>query len=452
MSIMPYPPGHDPRDAILSRLRPDWPDEEPDPDAVVDELRWRWRRGSFPPPVPGFDIAGGVGRGTRNARADVARLETLLHRAGHYDVSGTGGPTGYFGPPQEDAIRAYQKARGLTVDGLALPNGETLAALAREPEAPPPDGQTDTNEGASEATANRAPPDQEANAGAIIGRGALLGSALVGTTLWQQEQERQRKTGKPASRPNLLEFSLPRPANIFSGAPVPKANRDIVKDETPFHTGHPPPEVPDTSILSGPGTPMPVEQVPPTIRPDLKKKDFVEIFPDQSRDLPQSNILESRGGPDTENENTDALWTTIDKGNSMGVKLQHTNGGYHRSEGFKKELYIPGPNPENPKTGSVTVDGALRNPNTGRLIIVQTVTTKGDGTTMIDREAGAAERSAKLAPAGTLIVTIVKGPEGHSLDKREFAKFIEPIIEESNRPATSGTSRLYHFDKPLLKR
>ena len=62
-----------------------------------------------------------------------------------------------------------------------------MAALAREPEARPPDGQTDTNEGASKATGNRAPPDQEANAGAIIGAGALVGTALVGNTLWQQD-------------------------------------------------------------------------------------------------------------------------------------------------------------------------------------------------------------------------------------------------------------------------
>jgi hypothetical protein len=68
--------------------------------------------------------------GLTRGRADVLKVETLLANAGLHDLEE--GPTGYAGFGLDDAIRAFQKRRGLTVDGVLQPGGETIAALERE--------------------------------------------------------------------------------------------------------------------------------------------------------------------------------------------------------------------------------------------------------------------------------------------------------------------------------
>ncbi len=57
------------------------------------------------------------------------RVETLLGRAGDYDISRTDGPTGWWGSRAEGAVRTYQKRKGLKVDGLLNPGGPTIASL-----------------------------------------------------------------------------------------------------------------------------------------------------------------------------------------------------------------------------------------------------------------------------------------------------------------------------------
>ena len=74
-------------------------------------------------------ISQSVGMEGKNDRTDVAVAETLLHENGVLDTNQTKGPTGYFGTRADQAIRKFQKDRGLKVDGLMLPNGPTLKAL-----------------------------------------------------------------------------------------------------------------------------------------------------------------------------------------------------------------------------------------------------------------------------------------------------------------------------------
>jgi len=81
--------------------RPDPAPEDDDPDPEVNRLRRAWQRDGFSIDPDVLLLEGGVGRGQPNNRADVARVEAALHRAGHYDVSDTDGPTGYFGPPRK---------------------------------------------------------------------------------------------------------------------------------------------------------------------------------------------------------------------------------------------------------------------------------------------------------------------------------------------------------------
>ncbi|MBF0167103.1 MAG: peptidoglycan-binding protein [Alphaproteobacteria bacterium] len=64
-----------------------------------------------------------------NRRPDVLRVETLLGKAGDYDITRTDGPTGWWGSRAEGAVRTYQKRKGLKVDGLLNPGGPTIASL-----------------------------------------------------------------------------------------------------------------------------------------------------------------------------------------------------------------------------------------------------------------------------------------------------------------------------------
>ncbi len=89
-----------------------------------------------------FHPAAAVGARGRNAPNDVANLEGLLRLSGDMDLAPTDGPTGYFGARLDDAIRAFQRRKGLAVDGAVHPGGETLRALARHLQAMGRNGDT----------------------------------------------------------------------------------------------------------------------------------------------------------------------------------------------------------------------------------------------------------------------------------------------------------------------
>ncbi|WP_374302399.1 peptidoglycan-binding protein [Ferrovibrio sp.] len=76
-----------------------------------------------------FDLLEGVGEGQANRRADVAKLQALLHREGDLDLFASGGPTGYWTKREATALRSFQQRHGLKVDGLVAPDGETLTLL-----------------------------------------------------------------------------------------------------------------------------------------------------------------------------------------------------------------------------------------------------------------------------------------------------------------------------------
>ncbi len=79
-----------------------------------------------------FAISKPVGMNGRNQRQDVARLETLFGRTGHLNLKETDGPTGYLGSRLDQAIKGFQKDKGLKIDGAVNPGGETLGALSAQ--------------------------------------------------------------------------------------------------------------------------------------------------------------------------------------------------------------------------------------------------------------------------------------------------------------------------------
>lgn len=133
-----------------------------------------------------FELAAPVGREGENRRFDVARIESFLARTGFLDLAPTEGPTGYFGTRLEDAIRRFQTARGLAVDGTVDPGGPTLSALAQALANAEGTGAQDTNGGTEQARDDA--PEKETqvamNSPWELGDGPdAMGSRLVGRLL-----------------------------------------------------------------------------------------------------------------------------------------------------------------------------------------------------------------------------------------------------------------------------
>jgi peptidoglycan hydrolase-like protein with peptidoglycan-binding domain len=76
-----------------------------------------------------FRIRDSVGMEGLNGRRDVAKVESLLGRAGTLDLAKTDGITGFFGARTDEAVKKFQKDRGLKGDDLITPNGPTLKTL-----------------------------------------------------------------------------------------------------------------------------------------------------------------------------------------------------------------------------------------------------------------------------------------------------------------------------------
>lgn len=87
-----------------------------------DELHPADRPGS----ADWFDLADEVGRGRANQRSDVIKIESLLGRAGLFDVERLDGPLGYANEQLDKPIRDFQRKNGLAVDGYLRPDGPTI--------------------------------------------------------------------------------------------------------------------------------------------------------------------------------------------------------------------------------------------------------------------------------------------------------------------------------------
>lgn len=72
-----------------------------------------------------------MGRDRANLDDDVAKVEAALETAGLVDLTPTEGPTGVFSRLHDEALRGFQRAKGLTVDGVVNPDGPTIRTLQR---------------------------------------------------------------------------------------------------------------------------------------------------------------------------------------------------------------------------------------------------------------------------------------------------------------------------------
>jgi len=116
------------------QVRPDTPTEDAAGEERFEAFRKAWRRGGSPADLFGdsaFRLGGAVGGdGAPNRRADVARIETFLADTGHYKPL-KDGPSGYVNDGLVEAIRAFQKDKGLPATGTIDPVSPVLDLLLK---------------------------------------------------------------------------------------------------------------------------------------------------------------------------------------------------------------------------------------------------------------------------------------------------------------------------------
>lgn len=342
----------------------------PDNDAEVAAMRRAFVRGEAMPVLRGggLHVENGLGRDRANARADVARVEVALARAGHYDLNGTGGPTGWWGTPQEEALRAFQTQNGLKPTGTFDAGDETHAALSRALAAND-DGGSGIRIGANDNGAGEGGSGGDGGAGAPLPRprlspsiapllgaaaamsgselslltpvltaGALLaagsdpqnrealrqGSQWLGQAASQGANAAGRAVLEGAAALSAMQKAGPDPVRTEFKLP-PGALRNPTTQEAftpsppvmPNHTGNqtPPPQLPVTSGGSAPapnlpnstGAPPPKVENGPLINvpPHVDPKEWIEIFPNQADELDQHMVVEANPGkPPTRIRNT----------------------------------------------------------------------------------------------------------------------------------------------------
>lgn len=431
-----------------------WSEEDDDSDPDVAEMRRAFRAGEL------FDIHDetgrvkldqAVGRNQPNTRADVARVEVALHRAGFYDLESTGGPTGWYGPPQDEAIKAYQKAGGFDPDGVLLHGGPTATSLGENTRrALGVATQNTSKPWVDENDVRHAPANQVAVAPAaavavpIIESAPIWGPvahAAVGSALgflgsvgkgWIDEQLRQgRDLGQFESDARSPFFPKSKSQSLLDLEI--KERREVMR--------------PGATILPGgliqeakPGIfvtpqPNPLPPIPPSSLPkDTKPEDWVEVYPDQSeqyaRLLPV--IIPRYGSEETKNLNTEVA-ECLQK--AAGDDFSISGGGYGPQDEsgkrtYRRETWLrpEGKPPGTLKDGSF-VDVTLETKGGGR-ILVNTTDTYADGVNETGRERDAAIRIIRNKKANDILILIPKLKEGQTLNCDALAEFSKPYINQ----------------------
>jgi hypothetical protein len=102
-------------------------------DPIMPAFQKAWKDGALVEDMFGpspFTLHGSIGRsGADNFRPDIAKVETFLGDAGYYKPLTGDGPSGWHNSNLDQAIRTFQKDKGLEVDGFLKPGGPTIGKI-----------------------------------------------------------------------------------------------------------------------------------------------------------------------------------------------------------------------------------------------------------------------------------------------------------------------------------
>lgn len=337
-------------------------DEEEDP--RIADFQHAWKKGADLGEMFGrepFKLHSSVGgSGTDNHRSDVAKVETFLHRTGHYNPMTEDGPNGWHNPNLDRAIRGFQKENDLKVDGVLKPGGPTISALRASVTHDGAKAQTEPKPQAQQ-------PVQEANAGAALLRLLPMAAPMVGAA------------GEAARRAwdNIGKENASSPPSQPAPPPPPQPGLEPPNKAASNTTELKPPKI----NLGGYDNPITDPNYPNIL-----------IFPAQPGH-PHDGILERKGSPLTKTDMDDYR----DKLLAANPGWTHLKGGREQSSGKEKpEYHIPGRGAKfgNPHIGGGYTDMTFKTPD-GRYVHVQTVDVDRNGKPS-KRELDNAERIRRL--------------------------------------------------------
>lgn len=413
-------------------------DERPDPFGRLPELL------PEPDARPAFDdplaLAEPVGADGRNRRDDVARIETLLDAAGYLDLDETDGPTGFFGQRLDQAIRRFQKDRGLKIDGAILPGGETIGAFAalvpsqpsslERPRWTTPPIVPDRDERALDPkTMGRVlammrptePPDSArhipASAGAVPALiPGLVGIAALAEYMRREQERRQRSAPNDQGRSERTILADPPPK--IPGSPAEPPKLPDPRD--------PPPEPVNVPTIDG----IPIPEM-------LRNEPLIfEALSEEIRKELAKPVYAERGKPLTVEANKLTRHELIQEalnrwGMKIGDRIEHVGGSFkHKTEEYLKEEYLQNADTEGMK-GSSHADLTFVDKQTGTKLRVNTGLAKKDGTP-IARERRQLENLAKnVGKNGKAAFQIKPGKDGITPEWRRkvIDKWVEILTE-----------------------
>jgi hypothetical protein len=385
-------------------------------------------------------------RPTANADPDdVLAAKRVFLDLGYYEP-----PTGDLHPwpdaPLFQAIRSFQVDNDLAPDAEMLPGGPTESAL-NALSAPEPNlyrqalaqGRVREQDAVSDSESWRqslerrtghkltpaavplailaAPPAAKSLLG--IAGAVAAGAGLYGLQKWRE--------GHAAGDPRIEVASPEKPA----------PPRDFDPEETRKlrEAMRRPPEAPPVAPIE------PEQLIPPVIDP----AEWIEIFPDQSDELPPFIIIERKGSPPIRDYNDVHLNALGKAARLEGAEIEEFYGAHKN-----KELHLPGPHKGSTKDSSY-MDFAVKLKEIDARILGNSQTMRKDGSPT-GVEVKQEMKVMRNKSTGDVFVTVPKPAPGETLDFDALVEHYRLIVRELQGKASSMDRATPFRLKPRFRR
>lgn len=430
--------------------------------------------------MPLAPLAESVGAAGDNREADVATVKRSLGALGFMPEDPFDAPNGFMTAKTDNAIRAFQNAKGLKQDGLLHADGPTQAALTRDVTRLSDKERAKWKKFHERVAAYNKQHDRKAFPAEEHGSGKDA-DGVVPAQARRALEETFRRLPPPAwpkTRPFKSDDWLY--GSKYGPLPnVPNMIRGLFSDEKKPEPGRKPTVMPPAITKGVDPTkkrPLPSQTSKPAAAPKLPekrdpgslddiRKGAIEIYPDQRERWSIPWIVENRLGDDNTIElNTKMADIFRGHGNLLfGRKFRQVGGP---RPGSTKEHYIP--NPENarrkPKstkdssyvdiTYEITVE-RLDGKKTTVWVHIDTYTARKSDRGRVSREQKQFEKLGYNEENNAIFISVPKPHAGESLNFTKWSMWSWRILEEISKGLAAGEfdgpRRAHHIHKRFSK-